>query len=129
MISPGPDARFPQRLRLKKRSEFLAVRRRGKAVADGVLRVAWMERTNGESRIGLAVSRRVGPAVVRNRVKRVIREAFRLDHGFYPPGLDLVVIPLDARRAQVFHRVRTSLRRLVSRAQASTAQTSAAAGQ
>lgn len=44
----------------------------------------------GPSRLGLTVSRKVGNAVVRNRVKRQLREIFRKTH--LPEGLDLVVI-------------------------------------
>jgi ribonuclease P protein component len=43
-------------------------------------------------RLGLTVSRRVGGAVVRNRVKRRVREWFRENHGAIGPGCDVVVI-------------------------------------
>ena len=46
--------------------------------------------------MGLVVSRKVGPAVARNRFKRLLREAFRLHLGELPEGLDLVVIPRRA---------------------------------
>ena len=43
-------------------------------------------------RVGFVVSKKIGTAVVRNRVKRVAREAFRLTPGFLPSGIDVVVI-------------------------------------
>lgn len=46
----------------------------------------------GERRLGLVVSRKVGGAVVRNRVKRRIREFFRLNRHRFAPGLNLVVV-------------------------------------
>ncbi len=46
----------------------------------------------GEARLGLVVSRKVGNAVARNRVKRLCRECFRTLSGFDFPGVDLVVI-------------------------------------
>lgn len=43
------------------------------------------------TRLGLSVGRRVGGAVVRNRFKRMMREAFRLNQGKLPAGMDLVI--------------------------------------
>jgi ribonuclease P protein component len=43
-------------------------------------------------RLGVTVSRRVGSAVVRTRVKRRVREWFRRNRGVFPPGKDVVVI-------------------------------------
>ena len=44
-------------------------------------------------RVGFAVSKKVGIAVVRNRVKRVLREFFRINQAQIPPAMDIVVIP------------------------------------
>jgi ribonuclease P protein component len=46
----------------------------------------------GKSRLGLVVTRKIGNAVVRNRIKRVCRECFRLEPDFLPPGVDVIVI-------------------------------------
>lgn len=46
----------------------------------------------GPSRLGITASKQVGNAVVRNRCKRLVREAFRRDPGLLPAGVDLVVI-------------------------------------
>lgn len=47
---------------------------------------------NAPSRLGLVVTKKIGSAVERNRVKRVCRECFRLWPEFVPPGIDLIVI-------------------------------------
>lgn len=49
--------------------------------------------SDGVGRLGVSVSRKVGNAVRRNRVKRIFREAFRLSMGQFPKGLDVIMIP------------------------------------
>jgi len=80
-------------MRLTRRAEFLRVlTQEQKAVRKTMVVYAAPREDNGQpTRIGLTVSRRVGKAVVRNRVKRRLREAFRLDYDLIAPGHDLVV--------------------------------------
>jgi ribonuclease P protein component len=52
-------------------------------------------------RLGLSVSRKVGGAVVRNRWKRLLREAFRLEQRSLPAGVDLVTIPLGREKPEL----------------------------
>lgn len=90
---PMPDQSFPKELRLRSRTDFRQVYERRCSVGDGMLRL--VGRLNGldYSRIGLSVSREVGMAVVRNRWKRLLREAFRLSRERLPGGLDFIAIP------------------------------------
>ena len=70
---------FPRQLRVLRERDFRRILRRGRRVRCFPLRVYVLPRGQGASRLGLAVSRKAGGAVVRNRWKRAIREAFRLN--------------------------------------------------
>lgn len=82
--------RFCRKHRLTRPAEFKRVYA-GARVADGNLRVAAVQNSLGIARLGIVVSRRaVGRAVVRNRLKRCVREAFRRCRMLLT-GLDVVV--------------------------------------
>jgi ribonuclease P protein component len=94
---PQRTGRFRQVQRLRRSVEFQQVIRRGRrAVGTGfVVVVAEREGVAGglpQSRLGVTASRKVGSAVVRNRVKRRIREWFRTHQGSLGAGRDWVVI-------------------------------------
>ena len=58
------------------------------------------ERSPGPSRLGLIVTRKIGNAVVRNRIKRLLREWLRLN-GWVPAGWDLVLVAKDSAARQL----------------------------
>ena len=99
--------KFPKSRRLRKRREFLAVQRSGRKLHGKYFLVILSanrplgesdgtplnnsERANQCGRVGITVSKKVGNAVVRNRVKRLVREHIRASQWF-PEGGDMVII-------------------------------------
>ncbi len=89
--------KFSRRQRLRLRRDFERVFRRRVSASDGLL-VLYADRNDlPYGRIGIVVSRRLGNAVTRNRIKRLVREAYRLGQHDRPTGLDLICIPRRAR--------------------------------
>ncbi len=100
---PGPRGTLRDHLG---RADFLRATRRGRRVETGYFRVFVLRREDGgPTRLGITVTRKVGKAVLRNRIKRLVREWFRRrDHGM--ASCDLIVIvkqefPKDLRQQQV----------------------------
>jgi ribonuclease P protein component len=87
------DQRFPRRLRLRRPAEFDRVFLGEIYAADGMLVVNGSQNDLGYSRLGISISRKTGNAVVRNRWKRLFREAFRRQREELPAGFDFVVRP------------------------------------
>ena len=88
------DQRFRGADRIKDPADFRRAFERRRSVSDDKLIVYGVENGLDHARLGLSVSRkRVRKAVARNRVKRLLREAFRLNKGDMPAGVDLVIVP------------------------------------
>jgi ribonuclease P protein component len=122
--APARAERFPKEVRLRRRAEFLKVQETGqKFPQDAFLALALANgRPDGVTRLGLTVSSKVGNAVVRNRIRRRLRELFRRRAQRLPAGLDVVLIARSAA-AQVeapalsaaFERLATGLARRYGR--------------
>jgi ribonuclease P protein component len=82
---------FGKAARILRRREFLAVQQRGERLFAGKLVVLALQAGGSAPRIGITVSGKVANAVIRNRIKRQVREAFRAVAADLPP-VDLVVI-------------------------------------
>ena len=104
--------RFQTRQRLNKPAEFDAVYAARQRASDGCLLVYGLRNTLGWTRIGLSVGRKQGHAVRRARLKRLLREAFRLSQHELPVGLDVVLLPQVGTPAGVTE-FRSSLAKLL----------------
>jgi ribonuclease P protein component len=97
---------------LRRPADFRRVYDRRRSASDDLLIVYGCENGLPYLRLGLSVSRKVGKATHRNRLRRLYREAFRLTRNQMPAGLDLVLIPRNAAEPTL-KQLRLSLPRLV----------------
>lgn len=113
-----------RRHRLTRQSDLLRVRREGRSWAHPLLVLSAARNELGATRFAFIVGRRIGKAVVRNRVKRQLREAVRRHLSEVPAGWDMVLLargPIaGARFAEIENAVAEMLRR--SRAWVASAQ-------
>lgn len=111
------DACFYPQDHVRSGDDFRRAYRRRCSSADDVVIVYACENGLDRCRLGLSVSRKFGPAVARNRWKRLVREAFRLSRAKLPAEVDLIVLPrekLEPTLEQLLH----SLPRLAGKARA-----------
>ena len=103
---------LPAQLRLRRKSDFDAAYARGRRLGDGFFAVIATMNEAGAPRLGMAVAVKVaGGAVRRNRIRRIIRESFRL-HQRSLPALDLVVSARPPARAASAAQLHASLEAL-----------------
>jgi len=93
-LSDAPQGRLllGSAQRVHRSADFSAAREAGRRI-DGGWFLLWVRdrRDDRPARLGVAASRAVGGAVVRNRCKRIVRDLFRRHQNELPPGLDVIV--------------------------------------
>jgi ribonuclease P protein component len=94
--------RISKEMRLRRRAEFVAVQQGGQKLHGRHVLALARKRSDADlaGRLGITVTKKVGNAVVRNRIKRLVREWMRL-HGWVPAGWDVVVVAKDSAARQV----------------------------
>ncbi|MEM7204618.1 MAG: ribonuclease P protein component [Planctomycetota bacterium] len=117
-MSEGKQFGLPRSSRLITNREFRAVYRRGSRARGRNMTVVAMRRRQPGHRVGLSVSKSHGPAVRRNKIKRLLREAFRLERPGLPGNFDVILIPqarpryaLEELREELVRHLRTLAQR------------------
>lgn len=99
--------------RVRQRKDYLAAYEHGRRVSGALMSVFFHRNSTGESRLGIAATRKIGGAVGRNRAKRRVREVFRRNR--LPEALDIVVIPRRELITAPFERIEAEFRSLLMR--------------
>ena len=95
--------------RIKKNAEFQSIFKRGKSFANKQFVVYCLENEEDYFRIGLSVSKKVGNAVVRNRIKRYIRQSFLEMKDYVHSNKDYIIIARNPAAKLDFHETKKSL--------------------
>ena len=101
----GGREKFPKSARLRKRPEFLRLSHTGRKIHSAHFVIVSGKNERGESRLGITVSSKVGNAVVRNRIKRCVREFFRRRRHDLRPGEDILVIARKSASGVSYDRI------------------------
>ena len=98
-----------------KNLEFSKVYRSGRSKADACLVLYILENGTDEKRLGISVSKKIGSSVVRSRVKRIIKEGFRMQEPSLANGYDYVWIARSPSKNKKSTDMQISIRRLAER--------------
>ncbi|HLR61201.1 MAG TPA: ribonuclease P protein component [Lentibacillus sp.] len=102
--------------RVKDNEEFQYVFKHGKSFANRQLVLYYIEKPGQEHfRIGLSVGKKIGNAVMRNRIKRYLRQAFIELEDYVRPTNDIIIIARHPTRQMNFHQVKKSLVHLLAK--------------
>jgi ribonuclease P protein component len=107
---------LPRELRLTERRRFHAVYRRGRSWSNAEMVVHVLPRPTAERQFGFVVGKKIGGAVQRNRVRRLLREACRALLPGVPPGLDVVIVARPPAAAAALNQLTDGMRGLFQRA-------------
>ena len=95
---------------IKNNRDFLTVYRSGKSCANRYLIMYLAPAQEGcEGRIGISVSKKVGNSVVRHRVKRLIKESYRLNETRFRTGCDIVVVARKEAKGKNYSEIESAL--------------------
>lgn len=103
-------------LRLKKNLEFKKVYKQGRSVANRIAVMYILHNSTPHRKAGFSVSKKIGGAVQRNRLKRLFREVYRLNQACLINGIDLIFIARHAAKEASFQELTKAFHDLFKKA-------------
>ncbi len=103
---------FTKASRILKRSEYIALSRKGKKIHSNYFLAVYQTGTIHQNRLGITVTKKVGNAVIRNQLKRYVREFYRLNRQFLQGVQDINVIAKKQAASITSEEVYSDLRKL-----------------
>ena len=94
---------------LKKNQDFQNVYKKGKLNANKYLVMFIVENNLDRNRIGISVSKKVGNSVIRHRLKRLIKESYRLNEAVFKSGFDIVVVARTTAKDRTYRDIESAL--------------------
>ncbi|MBF7096083.1 ribonuclease P protein component [Alkalibacter mobilis] len=92
---------------------FRVIYEKGKSTANRNLVMYYIENQLKMNRLGITVSKKIGNSVTRNRVKRLIKESYRLNQSMVKEGYDIIFIARKGCEALDFHTIEGSVKHLL----------------
>lgn len=97
---------------LRNNIEFSNVYKNGKSFANRFFVMYILENNTSCNKLGISVSKKVGNSVVRHRIKRLVKESYRLQENMFISGIDIVVIARGSASSVSFKETDSALRHL-----------------
>ena len=94
---------------LKKNQDFQKVYHNSKSYANKYLVMYVLENGQDKNRLGISVSKKVGNSVVRHRLKRLVKESYRLNESVFQNGLDIVVVVRTTAKDRSYKEIESAL--------------------
>jgi ribonuclease P protein component len=102
--------------KLRKRQEFVKVYSSGRSLANELGVIYWLKNEGPVTRVGFSANKKLGKAVIRNRMKRLFKEAFRLNSHKVIGGMDIVFVVRRSAVGRGFSEVEPCVLNLLRRA-------------
>jgi ribonuclease P protein component len=116
LVTPGRGTLVKMTQALRLNYEFSRVYNKGDFTSSRHVSLHYLHRAGSFNRLGVTASRRIKGSVRRNRIKRLLRESYRLMEDRIISGYDLILVGRDSADQPDFHQISREMAQLVSRA-------------